>query len=147
MGLALEILISRVSEAHSRFKRCCIAFADLCCAKSRTDSGCCESRCNGKDQGSLVLEPDSLKDTKQEEDGNGDAADELGVPVLNGQSNEQRVILEVIGMDCPDCLSKVTRAAHVLAGAEVVNADAVRGLVDVKYDSSELSSVPRQVLC
>jgi len=50
---------------------------------------------------------------------------------------KESITLEVIGMDCPDCLSKVTGAVKVLQGADVTNADGVRGLVGVKYDPRE----------
>lgn len=49
----------------------------------------------------------------------------------------ETITLDVVGMDCPDCLSKVTGAVKVLQGAEVTNADGVRGLVGVTYDPGE----------
>lgn len=141
--IVLDILMSRVSEAQSQFKRCCIAFADMCCTKSRTAEGCCESICDGYDDlispllskapYQLGYNVDKNEKLESEDVGSQPATTAVGV--------REDIILEVIGMDCPDCLSKVTRAVQVLSGAEVTNADGVRGLVNVKYDPSEYKAI------
>lgn len=133
--------MSRVTEAQNQFKRCCIAFADLCCAKSRTESGCCETVCSDdescsvphllKDDYRPVSSMQDLEKTDKEQIQQG-----ISTP---GPGGKEDVLLEVIGMDCPDCLSKVTGAVKMLAGAEVINADGVRGLVRVQYEPGESS--------
>ena len=131
--------MSRVAEAQSQFKRCCIAFADMCCAKSRTADGCCESSCDGTSEKSNLL---TAKPQYGRVYGTGSTEKietELvaTVPISPDVDLKDDIVLEVIGMDCPDCLSKVTRAVQILSGAEVTNADGVRGLVNVRYDPSE----------
>lgn len=134
--------MSRVVEAQERFKRCCIAFADLCCAQSRTDEGCCETKCIPSDKSeTLLLEFKDDKLQEKEEQASSLKAEEVEVPVVTaGSGMEETIVLEVTGMDCPDCLSKVTRAVQILDGAEVKNADGVRGLVNVSYDPRTLVS-------
>jgi copper chaperone CopZ len=135
----LDAVLSRVSEAQERFKRCCIAFADLCCAKSKTETGCCETACQGEDGVSIpILEKDASPYEKERSDGDL-VPDKSADPDTKESMNDlnEEIVLEVIGMDCPDCLSKVTRAVQVLSGTEVKNADGVRGLVNLTYDPSE----------
>lgn len=139
----LKTLLSRVADAQSRLKLCCIAFADMCCATSRTADGCCESSCDSDDVCSMsplatdTYRPDpSIRHLEKAD---------LGISPDSTTSKEEEpeeIVLEVIGMDCPDCLSKVIRAVKVLAGADVINGDGVRGLVRVQYDSSELLFLP-----
>lgn len=138
--LVLNAVLSRVNEAQKKFKRCCVAFADLCCAQSKTETGCCETACQDE-HGALVPHLDYSGNTgtsqkvaeeqsaEKEDSGIMDKGKEAGV--------EEEIVLEVIGMDCPDCLSKVTQAVRILSGAEVTNADGVRGLVNVEYDPRE----------
>ena len=135
----LDILMSRVAEAQSKFKRCCIAFADMCCAKSRTADGCCESSCDGVSEKASLLPKESTHDPAHEKNVNGDTEVDMvaALPITPDLTTQDDIVLEVIGMDCPDCLSKVTRAVQILSGAEVTNADGVRGLVNVRYDPSE----------
>jgi len=137
----LDAVLSRVSEAQERFKRCCIAFADMCCASSKTETGCCETACQDKDGCSIphldytggTYAPTPITGASfEKQEGLVPEAKEVEASV------KEEVVLEVIGMDCPDCLSKVTQAVRVLSGAEVINADGVRGLVNVKYDSRKL---------
>lgn len=137
----LDILMSRVAEAQSKFKRCCIAFADMCCAKSRTAAGCCESSCDGTSEKSPLLQKVSTSESAHENRRDQKTEVDL-VATLPATQTEVKddIVLEVIGMDCPDCLSKVTRAVQILSGAEVTNADGVRGLVGVRYDPSEQTS-------
>jgi len=138
--IVLNAVLSRVNEAQEKFKRCCIAFADLCCAQSKTETGCCETACQDE-HGTLVPHLDYS--------GNTGTCKEVAAELLSGKEGSEIVskgkeadtsediVLEVVGMDCPDCLSKVTRAVRILSGAEVTNADGVRGLVNVKYDPRE----------
>jgi hypothetical protein len=78
---------------------------------------------------------------KKEEGASSPKAEEVEVAAVTaGSEMEETIVLEVIGMDCPDCLSKVTRAVQILEGVEVRNADGVRGLVNVLYD-------PRTLCC
>jgi copper chaperone CopZ len=134
--------MSRVVEAQERFKRCCIAFADLCCAQSRTDEGCCETKCIDSDKYETpLLEFKDDKSQEKEEQASSLKAEEVEVAAVTaGSEMEEIIVLEVIGMDCPDCLSKVTRAVQILEGVDVRNADGVRGLVNVSYD-------PRTLCC
>ena len=138
--LVLNAVLSRVNEAQEKFKRCCIAFADLCCAQSKTETGCCETACQDEHGTSVPhLEYSGGTDPYNK------AADELtadkeGSDIVDkGKETdvEEEIVLEVMGMDCPDCLSKVTQAVRILSDAEVINADGVRGLVNVKYDPRE----------
>jgi cation transport ATPase len=132
----LDAVLSRVNEAQEKFKRCCVAFADLCCAQSKTESGCCETACQDEN-GTLVPHLEysggayaSIRVAAGEIDKESSQSNTKE----NGTDVEEEIVLEVIGMDCPDCLSKVTQAVRILSGAEVINADGVRGLVNVKYD-------------
>lgn len=138
--IVLDAVLSRVSEAQERFKRCCIAFADLCCAKTKTDTGCCETACQGEDGLSIpILKKDAGPYEIERSRGasmSGKIEDTDTKESANGPTEE--IVLEVIGMDCPDCLSKVTRAVQVLSGTKVKNADGVRGLVSLSYDPREL---------
>jgi len=137
----LDAVLSRVSEAQERFKRCCIAFADMCCASSKTETGCCENACQDKD-GCSIPHLDYTGGTYAPTPTTGASFEKQEGLVAEGTEVEasvkEEVVLEVIGMDCPDCLSKVTQAVRVLSGAEVINADGVRGLVNVNYDPRKL---------
>ena len=138
--LVLDAVLSRASEAQERFKRCCIAFADLCCAKSKTETGCCETACQGKHGSSIpILEKHTGPyDADQSHDALlvGETENHEGREFANDVTEE--IVLEVIGMDCPDCLSKVTRAVQVLSGTKVKNADGVRGLVSLSYNPRKI---------
>jgi hypothetical protein len=134
----LNILTSRVREAQSRLTRCCIAFANMCCATSRTDDGRCEFECDGNSENSALstkpaYEPAHGADTNERMKTESVAAFSL----FPDSDMKESAVFEVIGMDCPDCVSKVTRAVDILSGAEVANADGVRGLLNVRYDASE----------
>jgi len=138
--IVLNAVLSRVNEAQEKFKRCCIAFADLCCAQSKTETGCCETACQDEHGTSVPhLEYSGGKDPYNKAADNFTADKEGSDIVDKGKETdvEEEIVLEVIGMDCPDCLSKVTQAVRILSGAEVINADGVRGLVNVKYDPRE----------
>jgi copper chaperone CopZ len=138
----LDAVLSRVTEAQERFKRCCIAFADLCCASSRTETGCCETACQEED-GSIIPVLNSsggVYSAEEAETGQTGEKDDSETEVKEDTPVvKEEIVLEVIGMDCPDCLSKVTQAVRVLSGAEVKNADGVRGLVSVLYDPRQLA--------
>jgi len=138
--IVLNAVLSRVNEAQEKFKRCCIAFADLCCARSKTETGCCETACQDE-HGTLVPHLDYSGDTgTSNKVAEGSRAGEEGSEIVDKGTEagvEEEIVLEVVGMDCPDCLSKVTQAVRILSGAEVTNADGVRGLVNVKYDPRE----------
>jgi copper chaperone CopZ len=140
--IVLNAVLSRVNEAQEKFKRCCIAFADLCCAQSKTETGCCETACQDE-HGTLVphLEYSGGTDVSSRFMGGSEVEKEGSALVGKGQAAdvEEEIVLEVIGMDCPDCLSKVVQAVRILSGAEVTNADGVRGLVNVKYDPRKLT--------
>jgi len=110
----------------------------MCCATSRSDNGRCEFECDGTSENSALskktaYEPAYGADTNEEMKTDSVAA----LSLLPDVDMKESAILEVIGMDCPDCVSKVTRAVDTLSGAEVVNADGVRGLLNVRYDTSE----------
>ena len=138
--IVLNAVLSRVNEAQEKFKRCCIAFADLCCAQSKTETGCCETACQDE-HGTLVPHLDYIGNTSTfNKVVEGLSAEKEGSEIMDKGKEaglEEEIVLEVIGMDCPDCLSKVTQAVRILSGAEVTNADGVRGLVNVKYDPRE----------
>lgn len=134
----LNILTSRVRDAQSHLTRCCIAFANMCCATARTDDGRCEFECDGNSENSALstkpaYEPAHGADTNEKMKPESIAAFSL----FPDSDMKESAVLEVIGMDCPDCVSKVTRAVDILSGAEVANADGVRGLLNVRYDASE----------
>jgi copper chaperone CopZ len=141
LTIVLNAVLSRVNEAQEKFKRCCIAFADLCCAQSKTETGCCETACQDE-HGTFVphLDYSGGTGTTQKVEEGLKAEQECSNFVKKGKEPdvEEEIVLEVIGMDCPDCLSKVTQAVRILSGAEVTNADGVRGLVSVKYDPRKL---------
>lgn len=136
----LDAVLSRVSEAQERFKRCCIAFADLCCAKSKTETGCCETACQGEDGSSIpILERHTGPyDADRSHDGLVAGKNEKSEIKESEDDVTEEIVLEVIGMDCPDCLSKVTRAVQALSGTKVKNADGVRGLVSLSYDPRKI---------
>jgi len=138
--IVLNAVLSRLNEAQEKFKRCCIAFADLCCAHSKTETGCCETACQDE-YGTLVPHLDYSGNTgTSKEVAEGLHSEKEGSAMVNEGEEagvEEEIVLEVVGMDCPDCLSKVTQAVRILSGAEVTNADGVRGLVNVKYDPRE----------
>jgi len=140
--IVLNTVLSRVNEAQEKFKRCCIAFADLCCAQSKTETGCCETACQDE-HGSLVPHLDYSGGTNaSNKAAEGLKAEKEGAEIVDkGKEADigEKIVLEVIGMDCPDCLSKVTQAVRILSGAEVTNADGVRGLVNVEYDPRKLA--------
>jgi len=131
--------MSRVAEAHTQFKRCCIAFAYMCCAPSRTADGCCESKCDATSDELVLLTMDTSDEPAYGNTNNEKAEMEsvATLPVSKDVDVKDDTILEVVGMDCPDCHTKVTRAVDSLSGAKVTNADGVRGLVTVEYDSSK----------
>lgn len=131
--------MSRVAEAQSQFKRCCIAFADMCCAASRTADGCCESKCDATSEelDLLTMNPSDEPAYGNTNNGKAEIESVATLPISHDVDVKDDMILEVVGMDCPDCLTKVTRAVDSLSGAKVTNADGVRGLVTVQYDSSK----------
>jgi copper chaperone CopZ len=141
--IVLDAVLSRVNEAQEKFKRCCIAFADLCCAQSKTESGCCETACQDE-CGTLVPHLEYSSGTNTSHKAVRESKAEMMGSEVESKGKEadveEEIVLEVIGMDCPDCLSKVTQAVRILSGAEVTNADGVRGLVNVKYDPREFNA-------
>jgi copper chaperone CopZ len=141
--IVLDAVLSRVNAAQEKFKRCCIAFADLCCAQSKTETGCCETACQDE-CGTLVPHLEYSGGTDSSNESVGGSKAEVEGSEVEGKGKEadvlEEIVLEVIGMDCPDCLSKVTQAVRILSGAEVTNADGVRGLVNVKYDPREFNA-------
>jgi copper chaperone CopZ len=149
--IVLDAVLSRVNEAQEKFKRCCIAFADMCCAQSKTETGCCETACQDE-HGTFVPHLDYSGGTGTAQMvAEGLNAEKEGSKIVDKGKEagmEEDIVLEVIGMDCPDCLSKVTQAVRILSGAEVTNADGVRGLVNVKYDPRKLAiaSLSRELM-
>jgi copper chaperone CopZ len=143
LTIVLNAVLSRVNEAQEKLKRCCIAFADMCCAQSKTETGCCETACQDE-HGTFVPHLDSSGGTgTTRKVAEGLKAEKEGSETVDKSKTadvEEEIVLEVVGMDCPDCLSKVTQAVRILSGAEVINADGVRGLVSVKYDPRKLTS-------
>lgn len=113
--------MSRVAEAQSQFKRCCIAFADICCAASRTADGCCESKCDATSEELDLFSVDPSDEPAYCNTNNEKAEIEsvATVPISQDVDVKDDTILEVVGMDCPDCPAKVTRAVDSLSGAKV----------------------------
>jgi hypothetical protein len=84
------------------------------------------------------MKDDSPYSGVERSDNDHDKEGDLGNVVSTVEEvGKESITLEVTGMDCPDCLSKVTGAVKVLQGANVTNADGVRGLVGVRYDPRE----------
>lgn len=140
LRIVLDAVLSRVNEAQEKFKRCCIAFADMCCATSKTETGCCEIACKDEDGCIIPILDCSGGSYHPEKNMSGLVGEQVDSLADKEEDDvKEKIVLEVIGMDCPDCLSKVTQAVRILSGAEVTNADGVRGLVSVKYDPRESS--------
>ncbi|ORY23687.1 E1-E2 ATPase-domain-containing protein [Naematelia encephala] len=143
---SLEAVMSKMAEAKDQFRRCCVAFADLCCAKSHTagpagGETCCDLGCQDLDGGLIPLLPVSSSRNYEPLDPvkDGELHSVPSTTDANVHTNaKDTVTLEVLGLHCADCLSKVTRAVDKLSGTKVIYADGVRGLVQIAYDSSLL---------
>lgn len=112
-------LLEAAAQVHSAARRCCIAFANYCCP--RIDE-CAEAMCcPPDDEVEALLAAAVLPAMKAE---------------IKAGAETETFTLEVAGMDCPDCLSKVRRVFDALPGTKITRMDYVRALVEAERETS-----------
>ncbi|KAL1404865.1 hypothetical protein Q8F55_008476 [Vanrija albida] len=111
-------LLEAAAQVQSAARRCCIAFANYCCPAL---DACAAAPCCDEDEVEALLAAAALPSPK--------------VEIAAGAQTEA-FALEVGGMDCPDCLSKVRRVFDALPGTKITRMDYVRALVEAEREVS-----------
>ena len=137
--------MERVANATSYLRRCCQAFADLCCAKysHAGATSCCSVDCSDEKTPLLgdhhvTTSPNEIT-TVEGLVGASCAKTKSDVPERDSKrefadTTHHSFTLEIGGMDCIDCLNKIKRAFKQLRGATATRMDYVRAVIKVEYD-------------